>query len=379
MEFFDLKKQYQNLKPEIDAAVLEVLERGVFIGGPAVEKFEQEAADFLGAKHAIGLNSGTDALYLSLKALGIGAGDEVITTAFTFFATAEAIAAAGAKPVFVDIDPKTFNLDPASLLVKLDSLSKLGKLSRMKAVIPVHLFGQMADMAPIKEVARKYNLKIIEDCAQAMGATQIIDGKEVKAGNVGDAGCFSFFPTKNLGAYGDGGMVATDNDEIAAKIRSLRAHGSSPENKYKNLEIGVNSRLDAIQAAILSVKIKYLDQWNDRRAEIANRYDEGLSGIADIITPFAAPNNRHVYHQYTIRTAKRDQLAQFLKNAQIPTMIYFPFPMHLEPAFKYLGCKAGDFPASERAAREVLSLPIYPEFEREKQAAVIGAIKEFYA
>jgi len=371
MEFFDLKKQYQNLKPEIDAAVLEVLERGVFIGGPAVEKFEKEVADFLGAKHAIGLNSGTDALYLSLKALGIGAGDEVITTAFTFFATAEAVAAAGANPVFVDIDAKTFNIDANQIEAAITE--------KTKAIIPVHLFGQMADMAPIKKIAQKYNLKIIEDCAQAIGATQIIDGKEVKAGNVGDTGCFSFFPTKNLGAYGDGGMATTNDDEITAKIRMLKVHGSSPENKYKNLEIGVNSRLDAIQAAILSVKIKYLDQWNDQRAAIAKRYDERLSNIADIITPFAAPNNRHVYHQYTMRTAKRDQLAQFLKNAQIPTMIYFPFPMHLEPAFKHLGYKTGDFPASEQAAREVLSLPIYPEFEREKQAAVIGAIKEFYA
>lgn len=369
MEFFDLKMQYHNLKSEIDAAVLEVLEGGVFIGGPAVEKFEKEVADFLGVRHAIGLNSGTDALYLSLKALGIGAGDEVITTAFTFFATAEAIAAAGAKPVFVDIDAKTFNIDANQIEAAITE--------KTKAIIPVHLFGQMADMAPIKKIAQKHNLKIIEDCAQAIGATQIINGKEVKAGNIGDCGCFSFFPTKNLGAYGDGGMATTNDDEIAAKIRMLKVHGSSPENKYKNLEIGVNSRLDAIQAAILSVKIKYLDQWNDQRAKIANHYNEELGGITDIITPFVAPNNCHVYHQYIIRTAKRDQLAQFLKNAKIPTMIYFPFPMHLEPALKYLGYKEGDFPASEQVTRGVLSLPIYPELPPSEREKIADAIKSF--
>jgi len=369
MEFFDLKKQYQDLKSEIDTAVLKVLEGGVFIGGPAVEKFEKEVADFLGVRHAIGLNSGTDALYLSLKALGIGAGDEVITTAFTFFATAEAVAAAGAKPVLVDIEPVTFNIDVNQIEAAITE--------KTKAIIPVHLFGQMADMAPIKKIAQKYNLKIIEDCAQAIGATQIIDGKEAKAGNVGDIGCFSFFPTKNLGAYGDGGIVATDDDGIAAKIGMLKVHGSSPENKYKNLEIGVNSRLDTIQAAVLSVKIKYLNQWNERRAEIANHYNKELGGIADIITPFVAPNNCHVYHQYTMRTAKRDQLAQFLKSAQIPTMIYFPFPMHLEPALEYLNYKTGDFPEAERASREVVSLPIYPEFSRACCESVVCAVEIF--
>jgi len=371
MEFFDLKKQYQNLKSGIDAAILEVLEGGVFIGGLAVEKFEKEVADFLGVKHAVTLNSGTDALYLSLRALGIGAGDEVITTAFTFFATAEAIAATGAKPVFVDINPDTFNIDVNQIEAAITG--------KTKAIIPVHLFGQMADMAPIKKIAQKHNLKIIEDCAQAIGATQIIDGKEVKAGNVGDTGCFSFFPTKNLGAYGDGGMATTNDDEIAAKIRMLKVHGSSPENKYKNLEIGVNSRLDAIQAAILSVKIKYLDQWNDQRATIANRYGEAFEGVDDIVAPFAALNNRHIYHQYTIRTAKRDQLAQFLKNAEIPAIIYFPFPMHLEPALKYLGYKMGDFPEAERAAAEVLSLPIYPELDTGNLEAVCFEVGKFFA
>ena len=370
MEFFDLKKQYQNLKTEIDAAVLRVLESGVFIGGEDVEKFEKEAADFLGAKHAIGLNSGTDALFLALKSLKIGAGDEVITTPFTFFATVEAIAAIGAKPVFVDIDAKTFNIDVSKIEAVITS--------KTKAIMPVHIFGQMADMARIKEIAQKYNLRIIEDCAQAMGATQIIDNCAMKAGAIGDVGCFSFFPTKNLGAYGDGGMALTDNDQIAAKIRMLKTHGSSSENKYKNLEIGVNSRLDAIQAAILSVKIKYLDQWNAQRAAIAKCYDDALNGVGDVAVPFAAPNNRHAYHQYTIRTAKRDRLAQFLKDAKIPTMIYFPFPMHLQPALSFLGHKAGDFPEAERATAEVLSLPIYPELESGEQADTIVLILDFY-
>lgn len=370
MDFFDLKKQYQNLKSEIDAAVLEVLEGGVFIGGTVVEKFEKEAANFLGVKYAIGLNSGTDALFLALKALGIGAGDEVITTVFTFFATAEAIVAVGAKPVFVDIGAKTFNIDTDQIEAAITK--------KTKAIIPVHLFGQMADMAAIRKIAQKYNLKIVEDCAQAMGATQIIDGKEVKAGNVGDTGCFSFFPTKNLGAYGDGGMAVTNDDQIAAKIRSLRVHGSSPGNKYKNLKIGVNSRLDVIQAAILSVKIKYLDQWNSSRAAIAKRYDEAFEGVGDVVVPFVAPNNCHIYHQYTIRTAKRDQLAQFLKSVQIPTMIYFPFPMHLEPALEYLGYKKSDFPKAEITAQEIISLPIYPEISQDDQEFVIRKIKNFF-
>ena len=370
MEFFDLKKQYQNLKSGIDAAILEVLEGGVFIGGLAVEKFEKEVADFLGVKHAVTLNSGTDALYLSLRALGIGAGDEVITTVFTFFATAEAIAATGAKPVFVDINPDTFNIDVNQIEAAITG--------KTKAIIPVHLFGQMADMAPIKKIAQKYNLKIIEDCAQAIGATQIIDGKEVKAGNVGDTGCFSFFPTKNLGAYGDGGMATTNDDEIAAKIRMLKVHGSSPENKYKNLEIGVNSRLDAIQAAILSVKIKYLDQWNDQRAEIAARYNKELGSVGGIVTPFVAPGNNHIYHQYTIKTTNRDNLAQFLTQKNIPTMIYYSIPLHLQSAFNFLNYKIGDFSVMETTSKEILSLPIYPEFTKKDQDYIIQKIKEFY-
>ncbi len=370
MQFFDLKAQYQTIEAEINAAVLNVLKEGVFIGGEVVGEFEKKVAEFVGVKHAITLNSGTDALYLSLKALNIGAGDEVITTPFTFFATAEAIAAIGAKPVFVDIDPATFNIDVSKI--------KTAITKNTKAIMPVHIFGQMADMVAIKKIAQEHDLKIIEDCAQSIGAEQEIDGKKIKSGSIGDTGCFSFFPTKNLGVYGDGGMVTTNDDGIAARLRMLKTHGSSPEDKYKNLIIGVNSRLDTIQAAILNVKIKYLDNWNRQRAHIAGYYNEQLKGVGNIATPFVAPQNNHIYHQYTIRTSKRDQMAQALKLAGIPTMVYYSIPLQLQPALEYLGYKAGDFPEAERASHEVLSLPIYPELRQGDQDEVIKAIKDFY-
>ncbi len=393
------------MKTEIDAAVLGVLEKGVFIGGEEVESFEKSMADYLGVKHVISLNSGTDALFLSLKTLGIKEGDEVITTPFTFIATAEAITACGAKPIFVDIDPKTFNLDPADLLIKLDSLSKLGKLSKLKAVIPVHLFGQMADMAAIVEVAKKFDLKVVEDCAQALGAEPRVSREQreegeseknknerkknyletrvavetlVKAGTLGEIGCFSFFPTKNLGAYGDGGMVATNDDAVYEKIRLLKSHGSSPQDKYRHLSLGVNSRLDTIQAAILNVKIKHFDEWNKKRVEVAEYYSEGLKDIDGFITPAVNFGNTHVYHQYTIRVTRREQLQKFLKEKGVPTMVYYPMPLHLQPAFKYLNYKAGDFPEAECATKEVLSLPIFPELKRKEQELVVKAIKEFY-
>jgi dTDP-4-amino-4,6-dideoxygalactose transaminase len=371
MEFFDLKKQYQNLKPEIDASIRRVMESGVFIGGREVEELEKKIAGLLGVRYAVSLNSGTDALFLSLKALGIGAGDEVITTPFTFFATAETIAAVGAKPVFVDIDPATFNVDAAKIETAITK--------KTKAIMPVHLFGQMADMAAIVKIAKDRNLKIIEDCAQAIGATQKINGKIANAGTSGNVGCFSFFPTKNLGACGDGGMVITNNEDLAREIKLLRSHGSSPEDKYRNLKLGVNSRLDAIQAAILGVKINYLEKWNKERAALADNYNNGLAGVGDVITPLVAAGNVHVYHQYTIRTTKRDALRESLKTAGIPSMIYYALPLHLQPAFEYLGHKAGDFPVCEQAAREVVSLPIYPELAVSDQELIIKAAKKFYA
>lgn len=399
MQFLDLKKQYRSIKKEIDNAIKKVLDSGRFIGGKEVELFEKEVAKFSGVKYAVSVNSGTDALFLSLKALGIGPGDEVITTPFTFIATAEVIAACGAKPVFVDIDPKTFNIDPEKIAYKLSKLGKLSKL-KVKALLPVHLFGQMADMSEIMRIARKYKLFIIEDAAQAIGAKMKFRVSSFKfqvkmAGSIGDCGCFSFFPSKNLGAYGDGGMVVTNNKKLADKIRLLRNHGSSPKEKYRNLVLGTNSRLDAIQAAILRVKLKHLKDWNKARAEKAAYYSNKLTKLTKQVStyqlskpskliclhpPFVAPGNTHVFHQYTLRVNKqvRNKLVSYLKKQGIPTMIYYPLPLHLQPAFKYLGYKKGDFPESEKAAKEVLSLPVYPELRRKDQDYIIKKIKEFY-
>ena len=373
MKFLDLSAQYNSIKKEIDTAVKKVLESTVFIGGKEVEEFEKEMAEFCVIKHAIGVNSGTDALFLSLKALNIGPGDEVITAPFTFIATAGVIANCGAKPVFADINPETFNIDSSKIEEKITE--------KTKAILPVHLFGQMADMDEIMSIARKRNLFVVEDAAQAIGAEYSSAGSpqaKRKAGTIGDFGCFSFFPSKNLGAYGDGGMVVTDNDEFAEKIRLLKNHGSSPKEKYLNLIIGTNSRLDAIQAAILRVKLKYLSKWSKGRAEKASYYNGKLEGIGDIITPIIASDRNHIFHQYTIKTKSRDELQRYLKEKEIPTMIYYPLPLHLQPAFEYLNYKSGDFLESEKAAKEVLSLPIYPELSKIEQNLIIKKIKEFF-
>jgi len=366
MQFLDLKVQYKSIKEEIDAAIKRILESCVFIGGVEVEEFEKEIANFCGAKYAIGVNSGTDALFLSLKALGVGPGDEVITTPFTFIATAGVIANCGAKPVFTDINPKTFNIDSSKIEEKITE--------KTKAILPVHLFGQMADMDEIMDIARKHNLYVVEDAAQAIGATYRVK----KAGSIGDIGCLSFFPSKNLGAYGDGGMIVTNNEELANKIRLLKNHGSSPMGKYLNLIIGTNSRLDALQAAILRVKLKYLSGWSKKRAEIASYYNNALKGVGDIITPIVKPDRNHIFHQYTIRTAQRDKLQQYLKEKEISTMIYYPLPLHLQPAFEYLGFKEGDFPEAEKTSKEVLSLPIYPEISQKDQDFITKEIKGFF-
>jgi len=389
IKFLDLQTQYKSIKKEINLAIKRVLESGHFIGGEEVEKFEKEIAKFCGVKYAIGVNSGTDALFLSLKALGVGPGDEVITTPFTFIATAEVIANLGAKPVFVDIDPKTFNIDPSKIEKTITK--------KTKAILPVHLFGQMVDMDEIMRIARKYKLYVIEDAAQAIGAkikfpisnfqfsnkSQISKSKlKIKwriAGTIGDIGCFSFFPSKNLGAYGDGGMVVTNNKKLAEKIWLLRNHGSSPKEKYLNLILGTNSRLDVLQAAILRVKLKYLAKWSRERAEKADYYNKNLKGVGDIIAPVTASDRSHIFHQYTIRTKSRDELQRYLKENGIPTMIYYPLPLHLQPALKYLGYKKGDFPEAEKASKEVLSLPVYPELKRKEQDFIVRKIKEFYA
>jgi len=373
MNFLDLTIQYKSIKEEIDEAIKRVLDSCVFIGGKEVEEFEKEVAEFCGVKYAIGLNSGTDALFLSLKALDVGPGDEVITVPFTFIATAEVVSNLGAKPVFVDINLGTFNIDAQKI--------EKAVTPKTKAIIPVHLFGQMADMDEIMDVARKHNLYVIEDAAQAIGAEYGSTGSpqaKRKAGTIGDLGCFSFFPSKNLGAYGDGGMVLTDNDKLAERVRLLKNHGSSPKEKYLNLIVGTNSRLDALQAAILRVKLKYLSKWSKERAGKASYYNEKLKGIGDIIIPVMDFDRNHIFHQYTIRTKSRDELQKYLKEKEIPTMIYYSLPLHLQPAFEYLNYKVGDFPESEKAAKEVLSLPIYPELFEKDQESIVHEIKNYY-
>jgi dTDP-4-amino-4,6-dideoxygalactose transaminase len=375
MEFLNLKLQYKSIKKEINEAIKRVLENGVFIGGEEVENFEKEIAEFCKVKYAISVNSGTDALFLSLKAIGIKSGDEVITTPFTFIATAEVIANCGAKPVFVDIDPLTYNIDVSKIEKKITK--------KTKAILPVHLFGQMADMQEIMRIAKKYRLYVIEDAAQAIGATQKFKIPNLKfeikfAGSIGDFGCFSFFPSKNLGAYGDGGLITTNNKKLAEKVKLLKNHGSSPKEKYRNLILGTNSRLDAIQAAILRVKLKYLKNWIHQRQEVAEYYNNGLAKTKEIVIPQTSFGKNHVFHQYTIRAKNRNALQKYLKEKGIPTMIYYPIPLHLQPAFKYLGYKRGDFPVAEKAAREVLSLPIYPELKIREQDWIIKKIKEFY-
>ncbi len=352
----DLTRQYRSIKEEIDRAIRRVVESGRFILGPEVEAFEQELAAYLGVKHAIGVASGTDALLLSLKALGIGPGDGVIVPSFTFFATAGVVVNVGATPIFVDIDPKTFNIDPEKLR---ELITHHSSRVTIKAIIPVHLYGQPADMDEIMKIAAEHDLYVIEDAAQAIGA----EYKGRKVGTIGHLGCFSFFPTKNLGAYGDGGMVVTNDDGLAEKIRMLRVHGSKP--KYYHHIVGTNSRLDALQAAILRAKLPHLPEWTVARQRIADGYDELLRDLKGIVTPYRAKDRTHTFHQYTIRVldGKRDALQRFLRERGIGTQVYYPLPLHLQPCFRDLGYREGDLPESERASREVLSLPMFPELQ----------------
>lgn len=357
-------RQYLNLKDEIDSAIQKVLESGNFILGEEVREFESRVCEYLGVKHAIGVASGTDALQIALMAIDLKPGDEVITTPFTFVATAETIVLLGGKPVYVDIDENTFNINPDLIEEKITE--------KTRAIIPVHLYGQPAEMEKILDVAKKYNLYVIEDSAQALGS----EYKGRKVCTFGDIACISFFPTKNLGAFGDAGMIVTNNDDLAEKIRMIRVHGS--KIRYNHEILGVNSRLDTIQASILLVKLKYLDEWNNRRIEIARKYTDGLSDIDDLTTPHCQPYNKHIYHQYTIRTKRRDELSQFLKERGIQTAIHYPIPLHLQKAFSHLGYKEGDFPVSERSSKEVLSLPMFPELKDEEVEYVIESIHQFF-
>ncbi len=357
----DLTRQYREVKDEMDAAVSACLGSGQYILGPQVQRFEQEFADYIGVEHAVGVASGTDALFLPLKAMGIGPGDEVITTPFTFIATAEVIANCGARPVFADIEPGTFNLDA--------SLVERAITPRTKAIILVHLFGQPADIDLLLELARGHGIQLIEDCAQATGA---VYGQR-KVGSFGAAGAFSFFPTKNLSCAGDGGMIVTNDGKLAESIRMLRAHGS--RTKYLHEVLGINSRLDEVQAALLRVKLPRLDRWNDERIRIAGLYNQRLRGVS---TPPVAPGRTHVYHQYTIRASDRDSVADSLSGAGVGRAVHYGLPLHLQPCFAHLGYEEGAFPQSEHASREVLSLPMFPSMtdeEIERVCAVTNTVQ----
>jgi len=371
----DLKAQYRALEPRIQEAIHRVFESQQFVLGEEVASLEKELSRFLGGCEAVGVASGTDALLLALMALEIGDGDEVITTPYSFFATAGAIHRAGARPVFVDIDPETY-------LIRPDLVSR-AVTSRTRAILPVHLFGQMADMDPLLELARKRGLAVIEDAAQAIGASAPVGGRPTLAGTAGTFGCFSFFPTKNLGGAGDGGLVTTQDRELSERIRLLRRHGE--ESTYVHARVGLNSRLDALQAAVLRVKLPHLESWNSARESNAERYaqlfDEAglLKEDGPIALPRARPGARHTYHQFVIRARKRDELLAALKAAGIGCAVYYPIPLHLQRCFASLRHHRGDFPVSETASSSTLALPVYPELTEAQQREVVGAIRTFYA
>ena len=361
IQMVDLTTQYKKIKPEIDEAIHRVLDSGHYILGKEVGEFEAAAAMYLGTKHAIGCASGTDALQVAMMALNIGPGDEVVTTPFTFVATTETIVLLGAKPIYVDIDPLTFNIDPAAVEAAITP--------RTKAIMPVHLYGHSVDMDPLMAIARKRGIPVIEDSAQAMGAEY--NGKKV--GGIGELGCISFFPSKNLGAFGDAGMVVTNDDQLAERVRLIIMHGS--RKRYYHESIGVNSRLDTLQAAILNVKLKYLEQWHEARRSAAHFYNDLFKG-SGVKTPFEAPYTRHIFHQYTVRLANRDKVDEALSQKKIPHAIYYPIPLHLQQAYENVGRTKGSFPVTERAAAEVLSLPIHTELTEEQQRIVASAVLE---
>jgi dTDP-4-amino-4,6-dideoxygalactose transaminase len=373
--FVDLGVQYRAIKDELEVEFQKVFAKTAFIMGPAVKEFEEDFAQYCGVKHAIGVGNGTDAITLTLKALGIGPGNKVVTAANTFIATVEGIVNAGATPVLVDVDPKTYNIDP----IKLKEL-----ITDVKAIIPVHLFGQPADMDPILEIAADHDLLVMEDACQAHGAKYGVNGQLSavggrKVGAFGDAACFSFYPAKNLGAYGDGGMVVTNDDEVAQTIGKLRDHGSS--QKYQHDMVGYDSRLDTLQAAVLLTKLRYLDEWNEMRRRNAKIYDELLGEIDGVVPPGPGVLDKAtpVYHLYVIYLEKgnRDELQQYLQEKGIGTGIHYPTPVHLSKAFEYLGYKEGDFPVTEDRAKKILSLPMFPELTREQIEYVASQIKAF--
>lgn len=364
----DLVAQYRTIKDEVLPALGRVIESQQFIMGPAVAQLEAEVAKLSHAKHGIGCASGTDSLLLPLRALNLKPGQEVITTPFTFFATAGAIHNAGGVPVFVDIDPGTFNIDPAAV--------EAAVTPRTRAILPVHLYGQMAAMERLLAIAERRGLKVIEDACQAIGARRSIDGEWRMAGELGWVTGYSFFPSKNLGAWGDGGMMVTSDDVTAERLRKLRLHGGAKQ--YQHDEVGTNSRLDSLQAAVLLAKLPHLASWSAQRREHAAYYSQALADVPQVRTPVVAPNNEHIYHQYAVRAERRDELQAHLKGKGIGTAVYYPIPLHLQPCFAHLGYRPGRLPESERAAAEVLSLPVYPELARAQLDWVIDAIREFY-
>lgn len=362
----DLSEQYKTFKEEVLFKLDQVMSSSEFILGSHVKQLEIDIAAISKTNHGIGVANGSDAIHIALQAGGIVAGDEVITTPFTFFATGGAIVRAGAIPVYVDIDPITFNIDPSKIEEAITD--------KTKAIIPVHLYGQMADMEAIMEIANRHNLIVVEDAAQAIGAS--INGKQV--GELGTAATYSFFPTKNLGAYGDGGMLVTNNDDLAEKARVIRVHGSKP--KYYHHVLGYNSRLDEMQAAILSVKFPHLEKWSAERREHASYYSSNLNDkVSEFVqTPVEVEGRYHVFHQYTLRVQRRDELQAYLKEQGIASMIYYPMPLHVQPVFKDLGYKEGDFPITEKASKEALSLPMFPELKKEQKDYILEKIAEFY-
>lgn len=377
MPLLDLQRQYAEIREEVLAAVERVCASQQFVLGREVEALEREIASFVGAAEAVACASGTDALWLALAGAGVKAGDEVITTPFSFFASASSIVRAGARPVFVDVDPGTLNLDPEKLEVRL----REGKSQPLRAILPVHLYGQCAEMDVLLRLAEEFKLAVVEDAAQAIGA----EWRGRKAGSFGIAAAFSFYPTKNLSAYGDAGMVTTREPEIAGHLRRLRNHGSP--QRYLHTEIGWNCRMDAIQAAILRVKLSRIEKWNQQRRERAAKYRElldhagltGKSGVAPIALLRESPQAIHVYHQFVVRARQRDELRTFLAERKIATEVYYPLPLHLQPCLAYLGYIEGDFPEAERASREVLALPMFPELTEGEQEWVVESIADFYS
>jgi len=369
----DLSRQYATLRTEVLAAIDAVCDSQQFVMGPAVREFEERAAQFLGVNFCVGCASGTDAIFLALAAAGIGPGDEVVTTPFSFFATASSITRIGARPVFADIDPNTYNLDPKSVQ------SLIEHRVRVKAILPVHLYGQCADMDAFDSVAKQTGMLIVEDAAQAFGATW----RGRRAGALGALACFSFYPTKNLSAFGDAGAVTTNNEDFAARVRLLRVHGG--ERRYYHEEIGWNSRLDSVQAAVLSVKLKYLEKWNRQRQQHAETYGTlfrkaGLAGSdSPVRLPATDPNSSHIYHQYVIRTQRRDELRKFLTDRGIGSEVFYPVPLHRQKCFDYLGYGEGSLPVAEAAAREVLALPMFAELRDHELRTVVDAVAEFYS